>query len=267
MPEEVQPTPGQGEEQVTTQPGAGPWADSLNTRFEDPEIRQTVDAFLREDVQPYVTRLEQGRNSDAEQLYAELQEKPGQTYLAISEELFGAEVSQKVQDLLLSSFGGTEGDGDDLPPEVTPGAPVVPADDAPLNPRVERMVKQFEADENQRAYDAELARVKAKAAAEGKPEVIDELIHPFVMATGDFDKALEGYAKYYNQFRQQFSGPQDEAAQAAAAAANQPPPVIGSDSATTTTPPVQTKYSSIDEALDDFFAEGKKAPPAPVGST
>lgn len=267
MPDEVQPTPGQGEEQVTTQPGAGPWADSLNTRFEDPEIRQTVDAFLREDVQPYVTRLEQSRNSDAEQLYAELQEKPGQTYLAISEELFGAEVSQKVQDLLLSSFGGSEGDGDDLPPEVTPGAPVVPAEGDSLDPRVERMVKAFEAQENQRAYDAELARIKAKAATEGKPEVIDELIHPFVMATGDFDKALEGYSKYYNQFRQQFSGPQDAAALAAAAAANQPPPVIGSDAVGTTTPPVQTQHASIDDALDAFFDEQKTPPPAPVGST
>lgn len=263
MSDEAQPVEGQDQSVVTSPTNSGPWANDLETRFADPEVRQTVDAFLREQVQPYVTRLEQGRNDEAERLYDELQSRPGDTYMAITEELFGAEVSQKVTDLLLTSFGEPDDSTD------APVTPAVPATDepaaAPLNPRVEAMLKAFEDNESKQAYDAELARLKAKATADNTQPVIDELIAPFIVATnGDFDRAYQGYAKHYDQFRQQFGG---APAATTEVVVDTPPAVLGSDSAQQTTPPVQAKFTSLDDAMDSYFDEQKVSPPAPVGST
>jgi predicted RNA-binding Zn ribbon-like protein len=86
---------------------SGPWANDLTSHFEDPSERARVDAFLRETVQPHVTRIEQERAQlkPAEQLYADLVENPADTYVALTEELFGEDATKAIQDQLTALFG------------------------------------------------------------------------------------------------------------------------------------------------------------------
>lgn len=268
----AQPAEGQGSDTSQTAPlaqpvgqGGGPWASDLESRFSDPAVREAVDGFLRETVQPYVTQLEQTRPAEAVQLWEQLNENPGETFLGITEELFGAEAAESVRDALLGQFGeGDEPAGDD---PAAAGVDIAAGADQKLDPRVERAVSFVEQQENQRLWDSGIAGLRQKAAAEGEGvQVHEELIAPFVAAAGDFDTAYAGYKKWYSQFRQQFG--EAPAPEPAPGEDSTPPPVLGSDTTATSTPPTEKKYSTFDDALDDFFDNDmKKSAPTPVGST
>lgn len=277
MRDQAQPVEGQDQTAQTDDVQAGasqaqggaPWDSALSSRFEDEGVRQAVSEFLREDVQPYVTRLEQNRNEEAERLYAELNDRPGDTYLAITEELFGGDAAQAVQDALLGSFGVDDTqvfDGDDTDDD-EPGDGDDETKQTPsLDPRLERMVQAFEQTEQQKAYASELARVKAVAEKDGV-KVVDELISPFVVAAdGDLATAYQGYKKFVGEWKQAFGEAPSAADVEAAAPPPEAPPALGSDATGTTTPPVTQKYQNLDDALDAFFDETKNMPPAPVGS-
>lgn len=258
---------------VSQSQGSAPWENDLASRFEDENVRQSVDEFLRTSVQPYVTQLEQDRNPDADRLYAELNERPGDTFLAITEELFGPEAAQRVQNTLLSSFDDVDDDDDEDDEGDDDAAGVdTSGQQNSLDPRVERVVSAYEQEQQRAAYNAELATVKAQAEREGV-KVVDELIAPFVVASdGDLRTAYQGYKKFVGEWQQAFGQTPDAADQVTAAAAaesqeQQPPPVLGSDSTGSTTPPTQRKYTSIDDALDDFFDEQKSPAPPAVGTT
>lgn len=253
-------------EEVQAQPelaaqgqGSGPWTDDLASTFEDEGMRSQVDAFLRDKVQPYVTQLEQRSKPSEEmeiagQLYSDLREDPGSTYLAITEELFGTEASTAIQAALAESFG-IEEEGDTTGPGPN-------AEEADLDPRVARLLAKDEEREAREAYDNALAQVKAK-----DPELDVELFHPFVVsAEGDMASAYQGYKEWIGKAREHFGPQLSDEEVAAAAKAAQGPPVIGSDVRSPTTPPVQKRYSSMDQAIDDFLDEERSAPPV-VGGT
>lgn len=232
--------------------GSGPWTGDLESVFTDEGIRTQVDAFLREKVQPYVTQLEQRSKPSQEDeialaLYSDLREDPGSTYLAITEELFGPEAAESIQEALQSAYGIEDQEPE---PQTT---------DTPLDPRVARVIESFEAREAREAYDAALTQVKTQAQTE-QVNLNDELFHPFVVsAEGDMQAAYDAYKAWYGQAASVFN-PQTETQEAP-----QAPPVIGSDTQAPAAPPTQPSYSSLDDALDDFFAEQKAAPPV-VGS-
>ena len=138
------------------------------------------------------------------------------------------------------------------------------------------MLREWQADKNRAAYEAELTRVKDAAqaridaaaqtgqAAEDVP-VVDRLFHTFVsMAGGDFDKAYEGYKSFYTEFQSEAAPGQE---QAQATTTNQAPPTLGSQHATPAgTPPTVEKYETIDDALDAFFNEQRSSGPPTIGS-
>jgi hypothetical protein len=236
--------------------GSGPWATKLAATFADESTRSQVDAFLRSEVQPYTTRLEQqlATGRDAMKLWQDLQEAPAETYLSLTSELFGEDAVDQVIELLASD------DDEPTPP---------PADQPARDPEVEELLNERRQTKAKQAYDAELARVKAertvdndgkRVPAPGEVEVIDDLFHPFVHAAeGDFNAAYEGYKQYYAQFKAQFAPAETPSP------APQPPNTLGSDTAVAPAPPTQRTHQSIDDALDDIFDTMRSAPPVMGG--
>ncbi len=230
-------------------PGDAPWTADLATYFEDEGARSTADRFLREKIQPHVTHLEQ-QHSDyepARALFDDLREDPVSTYLAVTEELYGEDVADRVA-AMIADDDDPRGASDD---EDEPAAPAAPE----LDPTVARMKAKFEGDEQAQAYDAELTR-----AREVHPSLKDELFAPFVIAAeGDFDVALVGYRQWEAQVQAQYGPapvvpPPDPAAPAA----------LGTSSDTPAAPVTQKNYASLDDALDDTLAEmraSREAPP------
>lgn len=235
----------------TSAPPAGPWANDLATHFEDETVRSQVDTFLRETVQPYSTKLEQqlAGLKPAEQLYADLVDNPSDTYLALTEELFGEAGAKAIQDQLTTLFGDPE-------EPIVPDPAVTPPT---INPEDQEAIDWAKQQATQQAYDAEFGRIKG--ANPDVPAEDWELFHPFVAsASGDFDAAAQGFNAWRGQVEQRYKPaepppPPDPAA----------PAVVG-DTPTPPAPPVQRDYRNIDDAVDDFFNEQRAAAPPVVGS-
>lgn len=247
-------------EPAQAQGGSGPWADDLAEMFSDEGVRSQVDGFLRQRVQPRVTRLEQSVADlePAKELYTAFEEDPGLTYLEITEELFGPEMAETVREELLQRFA--EGEA----PAVDEDLPGVERTQQELDPRVARAVERVEEQEEREAYERELRRIKEQDSG-----LVDDDFHPFVLAAeGDFDKAYAGYKQWRDRvesrYREQFGSSQETEE---SEAQEQPPAVLGSDVQTPAAPPTEKRYESMDEALDDMIADIKanKAPQV-VGS-
>jgi len=257
----AQVTPNSNAQASAQGAGSGPWASQL-AQF-DESVRPQVDSFLRTQVQPYTTRLEQqlAQSKQATDLWDSLQAEPAAAYLSITEELFGEEAVDAVIELL------TGDDTDDADPSATPAADTV--DQPARDPEVEELLEERRLTKRKTAYDAELARTKEshtvevdgkRVPKEGDVEIIDDLFHPFVQSSeGNFDVAYEGYKQYYAQFRSQFA-PATEAP-----ARDVPPNTLGSDTSTQAAPPTQPTHESIDDALDSIFADLAAAPPVMGG--
>lgn len=222
--------------------GAGPWAADLAAMFPDESTRTQVDTFLRSKVQPHVTQIET-QYAPARQLYDGLND-PEQsviTYLAATEQLYGAEVAQKVAE----SLGLTD------EPAAPEGQP--PSAQPQLTPEQQRAIDWAQAQEAEQLYQSELSRVKAV-----DPNVQDELFAPFVVgAEGDFDQALRSYQAWHN------------AAHPQPPAADPPPPpaTLTDQGAPAAAPPVAEKFT-LDDALDSALADlrAARAAPTTVGS-
>jgi hypothetical protein len=233
---------------VTQGQGSGPWANDLNSLFEDEGVRGQVDTFLRDKVQPYVTQLEQRSKPSEEQelayqLYEDFQSDPSSTYLAITEELFGEDGAIAIQRALAESYAV-----DDETPIATPTQ-------TSADPRVLEAVDYIERQRAQEAYDSDVGQL-----AETDPDLDRDLLHPFVVAAdGDIQAAYERYRHWYDGVKSKFV-PAEEPVEAEA------PAVIGSDVQTPAAPPTQKTYSSLDDALDDFFAEERGSAPPVVGA-
>lgn len=252
---------------TSNEPAAGPWSKDLAETFEDEGVRAQVDEFLRGKVQPHVTQLEtkaaNSGNEEAERLYNDFQEDPEGTYLALTTELFGKEFAEE----LVNSLQGEAQEGDEEePPE--PEAEGDEDDDLEkLPPQVREMIEEREEQQAREQYDAELARLK-----EQDPQLNEKWFAPFVVtAEGDMDLAYEGYKAWIDDAQPQAGKEGDVDAAAAEAAENvdpnaEAPPTIGSDSQGTSTPPTEKNYETLDDAMDDFFAENRGGPAPPVGA-
>lgn len=225
-------------------PPSGPWADKLSVF--DESTRAQVDAFLRTEVQPYVTRLEQ-QTSELEaagQLYNDLQSDPLQTYVDLTHEMLGDEIAEAV----IATIRETAASND------APDADTSPNTD----PVVEQMKRDYIATQEQKEYADALAKAKSK-----HPDIVEDLFHPFAAATdGDMEAAYQGYKVWLEQAKQTFGTPE-----APPPAPTPAPPTLGSDTANPPAPPTQKQYRNIGEALDDMFDEIKvKTAPPTVGS-
>lgn len=86
----------------TPAPGPAPWAKSLETRFADETVRAEVDAYLREEHQPYVTKVEQERAEalDKARIYDWLDEEPDEALKAIVSAVYDDEAAERVAELI-----------------------------------------------------------------------------------------------------------------------------------------------------------------------
>lgn len=240
-------------DQSTSNPG--PWAAQIAERFTDPDIAGQVDAFLRETVQPHVTKLEQSTADlqDAQRLYEDLTSSPAETYVAITAELFGDEAADKVLSAL------RQGDVKEVTDDEG-HTEVVAAKGAELDPDTREVIDYFREKRQAEEYDTALDTFLAENAED---QIDKALFHTFVAAAeGDLSVARQGYlawaAKWQERYGEMPTVTEDDVPN---------PPVTLGSAATQggTTPPIQKKYASIDDALDDFFAE-QKAAPTVIGS-
>lgn len=222
----------------------GPWATQLAETFTDPDQQAAVNEFLRATVQPYVTRLEQSTADlkDAQRLYEDLTANPGETYIAITEELFGDEAAARVTEALKSGEAVVTETGEvELPPAA-----------AAADPETKELL-DYVRDQRQAAeYETVLNEFVVD-----HPDVKPNLFHPFVSAAdGDFELAYSGYAQWQKDWAAENGEPATEEVVEPEVA----PPVVGKDGSTTE-PPLEPKNQTMDEAINEFLAENRAAPP------
>lgn len=269
MPAEAeQPTTGQDQtpdiapevqvpEAPVAQGSGGPWQSDLDATFQDPSVKAQVDEFLRSTVQPHVTKLEQSQAETkiASELYSDLQERPGETFLAITSELFGDDLAEKVRSTVVGYYDQDEETDDESVTEEPTGK---------LDPRVEALLQERDEAKRMEAYTKELDQL-VEATKDAEVPVVAKWFHPFVAAAdGDFQAAYAGYKEWYGEVKQSFVPSNETEGQTET---DTPPATLGGEVRAPVTPPTEKKYTSIDEALDDFIAEVKSGTaPTTVGS-
>jgi len=250
-----------------------PWDDKVASAFDDPEVQAKVSEFLGKEIQPYVTQLEQNTkpNRDATRLWEALETAPVETSIQVVKEMFGDEIGESFATILQGGDPTAEVET----PEETPAeegeeeSQKVKFEDLP--PEVQNAIAAQQQEEQKKAYYSEIDRVKEEHAdrlpktGEGDDAevVLDvDLFHPFVVAAnGDFDQAIEAYASWQDKAKETFGIQVPESASAEGESTD-PPPVIDSTTRdASATPPTEKTYDSLDDAIDDFFADQKNPPP------
>lgn len=208
--------------------GPGPWTQKLvDAGLDDPRF----DEFLRTQVQPYITQLEQGGgeagpgmwdgDTELEQaafdLIQELTTNPAQAY---------AELGQ--------ILGMDQGDSD-TPTDEAPTADV--EDDATEeDPRLQYVNDLMRRDEEQR-QDAEYKEFMDTLSKRVPGFDPDLYTLAFIASDGDLDRAWGAYMKYHK----------DPVPEASA------PSVLGDEGGSA--PPTEPKHESIGDAVSGFLAE------------
>lgn len=220
----------------------GPWADQL-ARF-DEALRPQVDEFLRTEIQPYITRLEQERpqvDPNAVKLYEDLNgENAAATYLALTGELFDPELAEEIKATLVSHYGVDDTTG--------AGEPAAPVE---RDPEVQAVIDAHYADSYKRDVSAALE-------ANAIPEAWSDLIHPMIVSADGDIAAAAGALKAKLEANGVLAKPPtvDDVPD--------PPPVPG---VVPPAPPVAKNYGSdLGAAIDDFLAQQANTAPPPVGT-
>lgn len=242
----------------TPAPSAGPWDQSLSTRFTDESVRGQVAAYLREEIQPYTTRLEQQAhtNEQALNLWNNFESDPINTYVQITHELLGEENANWLLEQMQQRVATQE----EQQPEQTQEVQQPMA----LSPEDQQVLAWARSQQQASVYNEELARVMAQPEnqdlvdAKGKDgSSAFEHIAPFVhSAGGDFDRATA----MLRSFVQQWGVPS-----AAPVTPEEPAPnALGSDSTAQTgaTETVQPNLS-LNESIDEWMREQRELRNAP----
>ena len=232
---DVQPVTGQG--------GEGPWSASLQTTFTDEATRAQVDAYLRENVQPYVTKLEQGRPpEEAASLYSDYQEDPIETHLAVTEQLYGPEARAAVESAL---FGE---DGEQAQEEALEAV-----EEGQRDPEVQALLDREAERERETAYYDTMLEL-----AENDPNFDEDEFSPFVIGTeGNVQEAYAAYTNWRGKVQARYTPAQTDVA--GAEAPDPVPPVLGSTAPGGSAPPTQRQHGSLEEEMDNWFAEQQAA--------
>lgn len=250
-PEAVEPSTPEPTPAAPSNENPTPWNDDLAQAFTDEAVRAQVDQFLRSTVQPYVTNLEQAtqQDRDARRLWEDFNTRPEATFASVARELFPDNADQLLE--VLSGQGG-----DPEVPENDPESVDFAIDEDELPESVREAVQYIQDQKQEQAFQSNLARVKAD-----NPDVSvkDELFYPFISAAeGDFDIAIENYKEFTKEFKEELTAVPDEITPEPETPPA--PPVLNGENAAPT-PPVEPQKQTMDEALDDWFAEIKGAPP------
>lgn len=201
-PEAAPASPPVESEAATAAPGPAPWTKSLETRFEDEAVRAEVDRYLREEHQPYVTKVEGERAEALEKarIYDWIDEEPAEALRAIVAAVWDDDAAARVGELIDAGFTAEEA------AEVAGAeaeAAGVQAKPAELPADVQETVEWAKAARAREAADAEAAEVaKAGTAlkewhaelAKADPDIKYGTLMAYVAAQqGDMDAALAAY--------------------------------------------------------------------------
>jgi len=272
---EATPDPTPAAPAASTPPSSGskpwadaPWAQTLETRFQDDAVRAQVHQAWQEEVQPYVTRREQELGEWGqvrEQLLSEEESIP--TFLAIAESHYGPEVAQLFADAILQHVNGQP--GQEASDAAAEGGSDWESDEA-YDRWYEQQPPWVQAQEDQRR-GAEEDLTYQQEVAKYAPDVIEigadhHLARYVLAAEGDVQ---QGKALYDQEF-----GPVVEQARANPALAaslglefpehapQQPeapegaPAVLGSSGAQGgAPPPTEPQYANLDQAMEDLWQE------------
>lgn len=245
--------PPQASQPAPPQPGPAPWQNDLQQAF-DPETAARVDAFLRSNVQPRMTQYEQqlAQARDAQAMYDAFQADPDAANVAVQRQLYGDQYADAVAqqlgrtDLIVGQPPAPQYQPYQAP---APQQPEPPADPyANLPPELVELAKEREEQKQQEAYDAAVNEFLSD------PQYADinrDLFDPFVAGAQTWEEAVNGYRAYAAQWAQQGGEP----------AAAEAPPVMGSDTqGNVGSTPAQPR-ETLNEAIDNIFAENAPAPP------
>lgn len=226
---------------------AGPWDEDLAARFQNANQRRNVAEFLREKVQPHLTKVEQQaaqRNENAERLWNDFRQDSDGTFERIATELYGADHAKRMLNALRTE--DTPAPDFDAPDELD-------LDELPQEAR--ETIEWAQAEKQKQQWNALLADV-----AEKNPDltVDEELFTPFVIASeGRVDQAVESYKEWLAKF----PGAKTEEAAEEAAEETAPPVVDGKVGRTGRE--AAREPQSMDEALADMYAMMKQADTPP----
>lgn len=261
-----------------TSTGDAPWSQSLAQRFTDEAQRTAVDAYLREEIQPYITQREQelGQVGEVWNNLWDENNSVGQ-YLALTEEIYGPEFAQTVASQFAALAGGEPAD---------PAAPTAGDPEAEFEQWLEQqpepvqeMMRERMATQEDEAYEQDLAQV---AATEKSITGAEHLFSRYVVAAdGDMAVATQMWQQEMKPIvdlarQQEAAGDTTMVQQLGLAPANPAPPASAAPAATApavlgtgglsggTAPPTQTPGQTLDEAMSDLFAEvsGQRTDPS-----
>lgn len=259
MSDDAEQTPEAGvQDPAPTTPPAppaleGPWAKDIQSTFTDPEQQAAVDAFLRQTVQPHVTKLEQSRlPEEASQLWTDLNENPMQAYATLTQELFSEqpEYIEAIRNALEQADQGGQA------PEET-GTYDYQTPQQQLPPEVLEATQAYQEQKALEDYDA---AHQAVASQYPDAHLDDDHFHSFVVAAdGDFDQAALEW--------KQSGWPEFIASREQVTPAEVPdlPPTTIPEGGGHSEQPVQ-QNESLNDAIDGFFAEQREQAPPAVGS-
>lgn len=236
--------------------GAHPWDNDL-AFIEDESVRSQVSDYLGSSWQPRVTQLEQ-RSKPALEFLEEFQNEPGATTLGVIEEVYGEDAAKSFADYLTTQFG-------DNPPEgQQPGTEQPQSQPPTADPRLERMLSQWEVEQQERDWKAGLTEFQA---AHPDVEIDDLLFRPFAaMTDGDLDQALVGYRNFIDTAKEKLGVAGEPAPEGSA---TQPPPALGTQGGSSPVPAEKTGQSigdAIQDWVNDLKAQGQDViPPDPNG--
>lgn len=257
--EPVQPEEGQGQPQVTEVPAPAaeslsdsPWAADLNLLFEDQQTRTRVDEYMRTKVQPHTTKLEQqlAETKDAQRLFTDLNENPGQALVNLTAEVYGQEAATDLANYLNAQAQQTQ--------EVQQAQQ---AQFAQLDPQTAAEIAALREYREEQVYEAAMKQTIA-----ANPDIDPDDLHIWVAQTED-DKGNVDFNAAVGLYRGYI------AKHVPASTDNQViPPVTGSDvgSAQSTTVPAQRTFArgegkkALDDAIEDFVRTNRKQEAPPV---
>ncbi len=187
-------------------PGPAPWARSLETRFEDPAVRAQVDAYLREEQQPYITGLEERRAAAEGKswVFDRLSEDPEAALKEIVAAVWDDEAAERVHQLVTEGWTPAEAAAQAGEEAEAAGVVATPAE---LPAEVKETVEWAK---NERARQAADAAAKAEAEAleaakvelnewaspllEKEPDIKRSTLMAYVAASGgDMDGGYRAY--------------------------------------------------------------------------
>lgn len=224
--------------------GDAPWAKDLATLFPDEIVRTQVDTYLRANVQPHVTKLEQ-EYAPARALWQDLQgDNSVETYVDAARQLYGDEVASIIESTLAAQFAEPE--------PVTPD-PAAPA--SALTPEEKSAIAWAQNQAVESEYKDELARVKAAGAVITSKQKEAWFANFVVGAEGDFDEAARRWEA------SGLASVPDAELPAAPAPAVPAPPTLGDAGGPVL--PTQKRYENFDDAMNDTMDEIRAAQTAP----